>query len=177
MKKMIAIVIALLMTFVFCVGKSTGSKIDTAAVDEKIVMASDYFFGNPVPVVDNSKNGVPGLRCLLDAVNMMIPEAGFTDEVTGNYSGLLTLVNEKGELQKDTYAAFLNLYKLMNGGKEFIFPIKEVNFDKVKEYAKKRLKSSRELLKAGDYKESVKALIEVVVMVVTPVKKVKRGSN
>lgn len=170
MKKIIVLTVMVLLAVSLCMSTPEADKVNIDDADDKIVMSVGHFF-----IGHECSDGKAGFRCLLDAVKIILPGAGFSGAVDKKFADALALADKKGDLHKETLAAFHDLFKAMNSGKEFTFPTILKKPDDVMTYANNQLCLARKLLKDGQYAGSAKAILEVSIMIITPVKKAKKA--
>jgi len=137
---------------------------DTAAIDAKIKQASEYL-SKP----EQEEGGVRGLKLLTEAIALAAPETGFPSEFSEKISaagkeflpGALSLEDGAGLLQES--------YRLINHGKDFQMPPSISSMEQAKEYVRIQTDKARSYLAQGKTAEFARALLEVALMIVTPI--------
>jgi hypothetical protein len=115
---------------------------------------------------------ITGFKLLIDAIILAAPETGFPAEFKENMSKAKKLFNSSTVLNPEGLALLNDSYRMINSGKDFQMPGDLSNPDDALKYASQRAEMAREHLKKGKTHECIKIILEVVIMYVTPVKKV-----
>jgi hypothetical protein len=142
---------------------AAAAALDTAAVDSRIKMATDY-----LQKPGQEGGGEKAFRSLVDAVAMIAPEAGFSAEFgkkVAEARGIFesdTVFNEKGiSLLKESCA-------LAGSGKEFRVPEGISNAEQATAHILKQVEKARTSLKQKKTGECARLLLEAALMIVTP---------
>ena len=162
MKKSFSVLI-LIFTFVLAAGLA--GAMDKPDLDAKIKKIASYLDRPGGP----GEDGKLMVTLLLEAILEAAPETGFPPEFAQNMGKAKEISDSTSVLDPDGIAYLHKAYRLVNSGGDFEFPsgIKEIQ-DAV-DRIKIELAAAREKLKSGQTDACVKTLLEVVLMVVTPV--------
>lgn len=144
-----------------------GQTVDIETIDAKIDEAMSHFFGPATPGASSEK----GFICLIDAIEMAAPHTGFGEDFADKVKEANTLFKSTSIFNKDGIAFLHEDYIAINSGKDFVMPRELSSIEDVRDYARKQVISAKKYLKEGDFDESVKLLVEVAVMIVTPMEK------
>lgn len=142
----------------------TRERIDVEKIETKIDAAMSHFFGPATPGADSKK----GFIYLIEAIEMAAPHTGFGEEFTGKIKEANALFKSKSIFNEEGVAFLHGGYTAINSGRTFEMPAEISNIDDARDYARKQIISAKMCLKNGDFDKSVKLLLEVAVMVVTP---------
>jgi len=145
----------------------TGMTVDIEKIDEKIDAAMSHFFGPATPGADSTK----GFIYLIDAIEMAAPHTGFDEEFTAKIKEANNLFKSTSIFNEDGVALLHGGYISINSGMDFEMPTKISSIEDARDYARKQVISAKKSLKDNDFDESVKLLLEVAVMIVTPMEK------
>ncbi len=142
-------------------------KVDVEKIDAKIDAAMSHFFGPATPGADSIK----GFIYLIDAIEMAAPHTGFGEEFFGKIKEANALFKSTSIFNEEAvdllHAGFISI----NSGKHFEMPKEISSIEDARDYARKQVVSAKKYLKESDFDESVKLLMEVAVMIVTPMEK------
>ncbi len=157
------------MTVVFLLFGSCQDKAATNAgdVDAKIQSAKDYLLSQEGPGKDAKK----GFKLLVEAIEMASSEAEYPASLGKKISEARRLFETNSIFDQKGVALLKESYLMVNDGVEFQMPETISNIQQAVEYARQLIGSSQELLKQGKNDECVRDLLEVTLMVVTPMKK------
>ncbi len=144
-----------------------GVTMDVEKIDAKIDAAMSHFFGPATPGADSKK----GFIYLIDAIEMAAPHTGFGEEFTGKIKEANILFKGTSIFNEDGVALLHGGFIAINSGKDFEMPNEILSIEDARNYARKQVVSAKKYLKESDFDESVKLLMEVVVMIVTPMKR------
>jgi len=137
---------------------------DVAAIDAKIKTAADLLL---VPA-DRQTDIKKGFKLLIEAIELAAPGAGFPGEYAAKIKSAKQIFESQSILEEKGATQLREAWQLVNGGKEFRFPAGLSNVNQVVEHCRKRIDSARANLKQGKLDECSRALLEVVIMIVTP---------
>jgi hypothetical protein len=165
MKYQISILILLfLVAFAF---SCTGSVVEFSEVDAKIESAVDCFSGPPGP----PKDGKKGFFLLMEAIELASSETDFSRDfkhkilTAKNLSGETSIFNPEG-------VTLLNeAYSSINSGERFQMPEDIASIEQARELVLQKVEDARKELKQGNIEDSVRSLLEVAIMVVTPMRR------
>jgi hypothetical protein len=159
-KLSIFMVIALIAFLSVC----TKVAADTEKIDAKIKRAIDSW--RDPKSFDSCQTG---FTLLVDAIVMAAPETEFPAELGEKISKAKKLFNSSSVFNEKGIALLNESYILVTSGKEFQMPDSITSIKRAEEYALEQLDAAREYLKQGKVDECVKILLEIAVMIVTPV--------
>lgn len=169
MKERLHVLSAVFMVlFMFCQMEDFANTQD---IENKIYEAKDTIFNQA-----SSKEEInPALYQLLDVVIVIMPKSEYSDEFIRKIEVAKNefdehFFNEKGR-------QYLSLaYRIVNSGKKYQFPEELNTFKTDAEFMAKAKKIVEGLFdsainnyKSGKNEQAVKALLEVVIMIVTPI--------
>lgn len=133
-------------------------------IDKKIDAVMSHFFGPATPGADTKK----GFIYLIDAIEMAAPHTGFGEEFTGKIKEANTLFKSTSIFNEDGVALLHGGFISINSGKRFEMPEEISSIEDARNYARKQVVSAKKYLNESEFNESVKLLMEVAVMIVTP---------
>ena len=162
----IILILALLFSVVFSMG-GIGITIDIEKINAKIDAAMSHFFGPATPGADTKK----GFIYLIDAIEMSAPHTGFGEDFVGKIREANTLFWSTSIFNEEGVALLHEGFSSINSGKDFEMPKEISSIEDARVYARKQVVSAKKYLKDSNFDESVKLLMEVAVMVVTPMEK------
>jgi hypothetical protein len=99
---------------------------------------------------------------------MAAPYTGFCEEFISKIEKANTLFKSTSIFNEDGVAFLHEGYTAINSGKNFAMPNEISSVEDMRDYARTQVISAKNYLKAKDFDKSVKLLMEVAVMVVTP---------
>jgi len=150
---------------VFSTGR-TEAITDTEKIDAKIKKAADYCL-DP----ESGKDCNEGFKFLVDAIIMAAPGTEFPAEFGEKMSEAKNLFDSTSIFHEKGIALLNECFNLINSGKEFQMPDSISSIEDAVEYARIKIDAARKYLKQGETSECVKILLEVAVMIVTPMEK------
>ena len=142
-----------------------------AEVGAKLEVFSQYLLEHNTPTGVDCKEG---FYPLIEAMVLMLPQAGYSTEFNDKITKANELFKKNGIFERQGIELLHQAYRSINNGKDFEIPgdLKEIS-DAV-EYGKKWVNLSRECLKQGKTGDAVRHLLDVAIMVVTPMEKVEK---
>jgi len=148
------------------VATTLGQAATTARPDdlaEKIQKASALLLDS-----EKSEDKNQGMRLLVEAVDLAAAggsfPAGFQDEVRG----ALEIFRQGSIFDPQAGDKLRKAYTLLNAGKSFQIPAEVSSIDQAVEYGRGKIRAALTQVKAGKNADAVKPLLEVVLMVITP---------
>jgi hypothetical protein len=144
-----------------------GVTVDVDEIDAKIDAAMSHFFGPATPGAGSKK----GFIYLIDAIEMAAPHTGFGEEFSGKIKEANTLFKSTSIFNKEGVDLLHEGYISINSGKDFEMPEEILSIEDARNYTRKQVVSAKNHLKESNFDESVKLLMEVAVMIVTPMEK------
>lgn len=146
-----------------CCGQALAS-VDVAAIDAKLKMAADYLVGP-----QRGEGGAEkGFKLLIDAIALAVPDTTSPDALGKKIQTARLRLNDRSILDDEATAQLRGAYRLASSGKEFQMPAGISSVEQAVEYAHRQIDTARTCLRQGKIDESVKILLEVAVMIVTP---------
>ena len=128
--------------------------------------ASDYLLGKS----ESERDGKKGFAFLMEAIIEITPQCSFPADFHKKMQKAFQYMKKTSILAPEGMTALKECYRMINNNREYKLP----KFDKIKEaveIAKKLMVKSRINLKKNNPDAAVKSLMEVAIMVITPVKK------
>jgi hypothetical protein len=153
------------LIFGFALMSSLGATNDQTDLDAKIQQVVSYLDKPGGP----GEDGKTAVTLLLEAILEAASETGFPPAFIENMNKAKEISDSTSVLDAEVIVHLHKAYRLINSGNDFEFPssIKEIQ-DAV-DHIKGELATAREKLKSGQTDACVKTLLEVVLMIVTPV--------
>jgi hypothetical protein len=145
----------------------TGVTVEVEKINAKIDAAMSHFFGPATPGADSQK----GFIYLIDAIEMAAPHTGFGEDFARKIKEANTLFKDTSIFNEAGVALLHGGFSNINAGKDFEMPKEISSIEDARDYARKQVISAKKYLKDSDFDESVKLLMEVAVMIVTPMEK------
>jgi hypothetical protein len=140
---------------------------DVEKIDAKIDAAMSHFFGPATPEADSKK----GFIYLIDAIEMAAPLTGYGEEFTGKIKEANALFKSTSIFNENGVALLHGGFISINSGQDFEMPEEISSIEDARNYARKQVVSAKNYLKENNFDKSVKLIMEVAVMVVTPMVK------
>jgi hypothetical protein len=161
-------IFSFVMLFVVMLSMSwTGVTVDVDEINAKIDAAMSHFFGPATPGADSKK----GFIYLIDAIEMAAPHTGFGEEFTSKIKEANALFKSTSIFNEEGIALLHGGFISINSGNDFEMPKEILSIDDARDYARIQVVSAKKNLNESAFDESVKLLMEVAVMIVTPMKK------
>jgi hypothetical protein len=133
------------------------------ALAEKIQRASSLLLDS-----EESRDKEQGFLLLVESIDLAAAggsfPAGFRDEIRG----ALDLIRRGSILDLQAGEKLKKAYALFNEGKPFQMPADISGIDQAVEYGRARIQSALAQVNAGKNADAVKPLLEVILMVITP---------
>ncbi len=160
-KKMSIFLSVALFLFLSCQTKAT---TDIGQIETKIQMATKYLLGPAGPGEDAKE----GFKLLVAAIEMASLEAEFPSEFREKISEARGLFESNSIFDQKGIDLLNESYFLVNDGVGFQMPESISSIEQAVEYARQQIDSARENLKKGEVGECARGLLEVALIVVTP---------
>jgi hypothetical protein len=141
--------------------------VDIEKIDAKIDAAMSHFFGPATLEADAQK----GFIYLIDAIEMAAPHTGYGEDFAGKIKKANRLFKSTSIFNDDGVALLHKGFTGINSGKDFEMPEEIGSIEDARDYARKQVVSAKKHLKNSEYDKSAKLLLEVAVMIVTPMVK------
>jgi len=172
MKKRIGLFLAVLgMFFTFLAGAHTAPE-DTKT---RIVEATQTFFEPPDPSITQEKI-VNALHELLDIAASINPEFEYKDEIKYRIDVAKELLKDDSIFNAKARQYLSFAYRMMTNGKKYEKPEELDEFvtpaeaeEKARKYAQKLVDEALGHLEEGNNEETARLLLELVLMIVTPI--------
>lgn len=172
MKKEILVLLAVLgMFFTFLSGVETAPE-DTKA---RIIEATQTFLGPPDPSITQAKI-VSALHELLDIAASINPDFQYKDEIKYRIDIAKELLKEDSIFNEKARQYLSFAYRMMTDGKKYEKPAELDEFvtpaeaqEKARKYAQKLVDEALVHLEEGNKEETARLLLELVLMIVTPI--------
>ena len=158
--------IFMVITLVVFLCNPTVAVTDTEKIDAKIKRAADYCL-DPKPGEDCKA----GFKLLVEAIEMAAPDTEFPAEFGEKMSEAKKLFDSTSVFNEEGIALLNESYLLVNSGKEFQMPDSISSIQDAVEYAHKQIDTARKNLKQGKTDECVRIIMEISIMIVTPMRK------
>jgi len=162
MKKTILFASVILLLFGSCQEKAA---TDTGKFEAKIKLATDYLLSQEGP----GENAKEGLKLLVEAIEMASAEAEFPSDFREKISEARRLFESNSIFEQKGVVLLMESYLIANAGEEFCMPEAITSVQQAAEYARQLIGSSQRNLKQGNIGECAKGLLEVALVVVTPI--------
>jgi hypothetical protein len=155
------------LIFCFVLMSNLRAAADQTSIDAKIERVISFLDKPEGP----GKDGKTMVTLLIGVITEAAPETGFPPEFAENMEKAKEISDSTSVLNQDSIAYLHKAYRLINSGNDFEFPssIKEIQ-DAVN-YIKGELATAREKLKSGQTDACIEILLEVTLMIVTPVQR------
>jgi hypothetical protein len=142
-----------------CAGNSSGPD----ALAEKIQKASSLLLGS-----DKSADKEQGFLLLVESIDLAAAGGGFPAGFQGEIRGALDLCRQGSILDQEAGEKLRKAYALLTEGRSFQMPAEISSIDQAVEYGRTQIKSALDKVNAGKNADAVKPLLEVILMVITP---------
>jgi hypothetical protein len=152
-------VLMLVVTMFGLAGTPTGQD----ALAEKIQKAASLLLDS-----EKSEDMTQGFLLLVESIDLAAAggsfPAGFQDEIRG----ALGILRRTSILDQQAGEKLRKAYGLLNEGKSFQIPAEISSIDQAVEYGRVQIGSALEKVNAGKSGDAVRPLLEVILMVITP---------
>ena len=112
-----------------------------------------------------------GFLHLMDAIILTAKKADMDEKTLEKLSQARNLFKEKSILHHEGVEIIHKVYKNMNDGSDYIFPKEIASINDAVAYARQQVTQTKEQINSRDFSDSTKSLLEVAIMVVTPMEK------
>jgi hypothetical protein len=172
MNKGIWVLLAVLgMFFTFLAGAQTAPE-DTKA---RIIEATQTFFEPPDPSITQEKI-IDALHELLDIAASLSPDSEYKDEIKYRIDVAKELLKDDSIFNAKARQYLSFAYRMMTDGKKYEKPEELDEFvtpaeaqEKARKYAQKLIHEALSHLEEGNKGETARLLLELVLMIVTPI--------
>ncbi len=154
------------LTILFLVGTmfgSAGTPMGTDTLAEKIQKASALLLDS-----EKSEDKSQGFLLLVESLDLASAGGGFPAGFQSEIRGALEIVRRTSILDQQAGDKFRKAYALINSDTPFQIPADISNIDQAVEYGRARIRSAQALVNARKNADAVKPLLEVILMVITP---------
>jgi len=152
-------VLFLVLTAFGLAGTPTGPD----ALAEKIQKASALLLDS-----EKSEDKSQGFLLLVESIDLAATGGGFPAGFQDEVRGALELFRQGSILDQEGGNKLRKAYALLNAGKSFQMPAEISSLDQAVEYGRTQINSALDQVKAGKNADAVKPLLEVILMVITP---------
>ena len=157
-----ALTLAVAVTVVLLAGHIEGA--DKAQIDAKITKAVSYL-GKPG---ESDSDGEMAFKMTMEALSLVAPETDFPSEFAENIDKAKGIFDSTSIVNPEGIAHLHKGYRLINSGKDFEMPSHISTIEDAVDHAKVQLAAAREDLEEDKADECTRKLLEIAVMVVTP---------
>ena len=157
------LMIAAITLSLLCAGQPMAAT-DFAAIDARIKMAADILLVPP----DRQGDVKKGFIFLMEAIAMSAPDTKFPSEFGTKIVAAKQIFESQSIVEVKGATLLRSAWQLINAGKEFQMPASVSNLNQAVEHCRKRIESARTSLKQGKIDDCSRALLEVAIMIVTP---------
>jgi hypothetical protein len=161
MKKQLLILAAILFLLVMFVKSRPPAK--TESLEEKILRASSLLLDS-----EKSEDKDQGFLLFVESIDLAAEggslPAGFQNEIRG----ALEIFRRGSILDQQGGDKLRTAYTLLNAGKPFQMPAEISSIAQAVEYGRTQVRSALAQVKAGKNADAVRPLLEVILMVITP---------
>ena len=140
---------------------------DLSKVDSKIKKVASYLDTPGGP----GSNGKIMFTLLLESILDIAPDTTYPPEFTANMEKAKEIADTTSVFNPDGIDYLNKAYRLINDGKDHQMPDSISEIQDAVDYAKMELASARKDLKAGKTDSCVNRLLDIAVMIVTPMHK------
>jgi hypothetical protein len=158
-------ILAILTIFIFI--SILTAEVDKDAVAEKIKKISSYLDKPGGPGSD----GVLMFTMLLEAILETAPDTNFPPEFTENMKKAKEISDSESFLSPDGVVYLRKARRLINDGEEFKMPSSISEIQDAVNYAQIELGWARKYIKIGKNEDCIRKLLDISVMIVTPMHK------
>ena len=157
-----ACVLATIVLLAFSLGWA-GIK-DAEKIDAKIKLAGDLLLAKQ----PSDKACKDGFLSLLEAITLAAPKAALPAAFGEKMTKAKSSFEKTSIFNPEGFALLNECFALANSGQKFTMPAEIKNSDAAVEYGLRQLQAARAQNQQGKADECVKILIELAVMIVTP---------
>ena len=163
--KKTAFMLGLIFFFVFM--PNLGAAADQTSIDAKIEQVISILDKPEGP----GEDGITMVTLLIGVIAEAAPETGFPPEFAENMKKAKEISDSTSVLNQDSIAYLHKAYRPINSGSDFEFPSSIKKIQDAVNHIKGELATAREKLKSGQIDACVKILLEVTLMIVTPIQR------
>jgi len=159
-RKLAVIVVPLFVLMAFGLAETpTGPD----ALAEKIQKASSLLLDS-----EKSEDKNQGFLLLVESIDLAAAEGSFPSGFQGEIRGALEIFRKGSILDHEGGNKLRNAYSRLSGGKPFQMPAEVSSIDQAVEYGRAQIRAALAHVNAGKNADAVKPLLEVILMVITP---------
>lgn len=140
---------------------------DWAEVDEKIKEAESLLGKRS----EEGSEAEKAFKLMMEAIALASPGTSYPSEFGQNIDKAKALFEAKSIVNPDGVAHLRKAYRQIHEGKNFEMPSQISSIEDAVQYGMEQLAAARKDLKAGKADECIRKLVEITVMVVTPMHK------
>jgi len=137
---------------------------DTEKIDAKIKLAGDLLLAKQ----RSDKDCKDGFLSLVEAITLAVPNTSFLAALGEKMTKAKSLFETTSIFNQEGIALLNECFVMTHSGQKFSMPAEIKNVAAASEYARRQLQASRSKIQQGKADECAKMLIEIAVMIVTP---------
>ncbi len=157
-----ALTLAVAITGLFLGGPLEGA--DKAQIDAKITKAVSYL-GKPGDIDSDPEMS---FKLIMEAISLAAPETKFPPEFGEDIEKAKGIFDATTIVNPEGVALLRKSYRAINSGRDFEMPKSISSIEDAVEYAKVQLAAAGKDLDADNVDECTRKIVEIAVMVVTP---------
>ena len=157
-----ACVLAAIMLLAFSLGWAAIN--DAEKIDAKIKLAGDLLLAKQ----PSEKDFKDGFLSLVEAIALAAPNTSFPAALGEKMTKAKSLFETTSIFNQEGIALLNECFVMTHSGQKFSMPAEIKNVAAASEYARRQLQAARGQNRQGKAAECVKILIEIAVMIVTP---------
>lgn len=151
------------MLFVLMAIGLRGTPAPADSLAEKIQKASSLLLDS-----EKSEDKNQGFLLLVESIDLAAAGGSFPAGFQGEIRGALEIFRQGSILDQQGGEKLKKAYALINSGKSFQMPAEISSIDQAVEYGRSQIRAALSQVKAGKNADAVKPLLEVLLMVITP---------
>jgi hypothetical protein len=137
---------------------------DAEKIDAKIKLAGDLLLEKQ----PSDKDCKDGFLSLVEAITLAAPDTSFPAVLGEKMTKAKSLFEKTSIFNQEGFALLNECFALTHSGQKFSMPAEITSIATAIEYARRQLQSARAQIQQGKADECAKILIEIAVMIVTP---------
>ena len=157
-----ACVLAAIMLLAFSLGWAAIN--DAEKIDAKIKLAGDLLLAKQ----PSDKDFKDGFLSLVEAITLAVPNTSFPAAFGEKMTKAKGLFENTSIFNQEGIGLLNECFVMTHSGQKFSLPAEIKNVAAASEYARRQLQASRAQIQQGKAAECAKILVEIAVMIVTP---------
>lgn len=157
-----ACVLAAIMLMAFSFGFAAIKEAEK--IDAKIKLAGDLLLAKQ----PSDKDCKDGFLSLVEAITLAAPNASFQAAFGDKMTKAKSMFETTSIFNQDGIALLNECFVMTHSGQKFSMPAEVRSIAAASEYARRQLQAARAQIQQGKAAECAKILIEIAVMIVTP---------